>query len=216
MTLNELYKLDSKILGSMVLPCLSHSGILRGREWHEDVLRPNILLQCGQFGTLHTTPESFKNELEMWSKMRCSVWHDILNTTVQEYNLIHNYERFEELEETRTGTGTSTGNSTTSVGSNSDVTSTATVSTSAYNSAQFEPKDRTTGSVENHAETDTTDKSEITSTSSDTFKRKSKIYGNVGVTTAQEMLEAERKLVQLNIVQFIIDDFKKYFCILLY
>ena len=40
--------------------------------------------------------------------------------------------------------------------------------------------------------------------------------GNIGVTTKQQMIEAERDLVKFNIYDFIIDSFKARFCILLY
>ena len=41
-------------------------------------------------------------------------------------------------------------------------------------------------------------------------------YGNIGVTMSQQMIEAERELVKLNIYDYIIESFKQRFCILLY
>ena len=41
-------------------------------------------------------------------------------------------------------------------------------------------------------------------------------YGNIGVTTTQQMIEAERNLVKFNIYDFIIDSFKARFCVLVY
>ena len=43
-----------------------------------------------------------------------------------------------------------------------------------------------------------------------------KEFGNIGVTTTQAMIEAERNLVKFNIYDFIIDSFKARFCILIY
>ncbi len=40
--------------------------------------------------------------------------------------------------------------------------------------------------------------------------------GNIGVTTTQQMIEAERQLVKFNIYDLIIDSFKQRFCLLLY
>lgn len=40
--------------------------------------------------------------------------------------------------------------------------------------------------------------------------------GNIGVTTTQQMIEAERQLVKFNIYDYIIDSFKQRFCQLLY
>lgn len=41
-------------------------------------------------------------------------------------------------------------------------------------------------------------------------------FGNIGVTTTQAMIEAERNLVKFNIYDFIIDSFKARFCLLIY
>ena len=43
-----------------------------------------------------------------------------------------------------------------------------------------------------------------------------RLYGNIGVTTTQQMIEAEREVVKFNIVDYIIGSFKKRFCILIY
>lgn len=40
--------------------------------------------------------------------------------------------------------------------------------------------------------------------------------GNIGVTTSQQMIEAERELAKFNIYDFIIESFKNRFCILVY
>lgn len=40
--------------------------------------------------------------------------------------------------------------------------------------------------------------------------------GNIGITMSQQMAQAERDYVKFNIVDFIIDDFKKRFCLLVY
>ena len=40
--------------------------------------------------------------------------------------------------------------------------------------------------------------------------------GSIGVTTSQQMIQAERDLVRFNIYDLIIDDFKQRFCVLIY
>lgn len=41
-------------------------------------------------------------------------------------------------------------------------------------------------------------------------------HGNIGVTTTQQMIQAERELVRFNIYDVIIESFKQRFCILIY
>jgi hypothetical protein len=50
----------------------------------------------------------------------------------------------------------------------------------------------------------------------DTYEHHAHLYGNIGVTTSQEMVEAEIKVAQHNIYTIIIDDFKKKFCLSVY
>lgn len=40
--------------------------------------------------------------------------------------------------------------------------------------------------------------------------------GNIGVTTTQQMISAEREIAMFNIIDFIINDFKERFCLLIY
>ena len=60
------------------------------------------------------------------------------------------------------------------------------------------------------------DASSVKSEGTNTVKRSSHIHGNIGVTTSQQMLEAERKLQDWSIYQFIIDSFKLEYCLLVY
>ena len=41
-------------------------------------------------------------------------------------------------------------------------------------------------------------------------------HGNIGVTTTQQMIEQERDMAKFNIFQFILDEFKQRFCVLVY
>ena len=47
-------------------------------------------------------------------------------------------------------------------------------------------------------------------------KRSGRAWGNIGVTTTQQMIEEQRKVVQFNLTNYIIEEFKKRFCILIY
>lgn len=41
-------------------------------------------------------------------------------------------------------------------------------------------------------------------------------YGNIGVTMTQEMIQKERNLIQFDIYEYILNDFKSNFCLLIY
>ena len=47
-------------------------------------------------------------------------------------------------------------------------------------------------------------------------KRIGRAYGNIGVTTTQQMIEEERRVSEFDIDHIIINEFKKEFCIMVY
>lgn len=47
-------------------------------------------------------------------------------------------------------------------------------------------------------------------------KRTGRAYGNIGVTTTQQMIEEERRVSEFDIDHIIINEFKKAFCLLIY
>lgn len=49
-----------------------------------------------------------------------------------------------------------------------------------------------------------------------TLTHKGRLYGNIGVTTTQHLIEEQRELVQFDLQKFIIDDFQQEFLLLVY
>lgn len=78
------------------------------------------------------------------------------------------------------------------------------------------PALRTTTSVSAFNTEEFRDASAVESSGTNSIERKSHVHGNIGVTTSQQMLEAERKLQNWSIYQFIVDSFKLDFCLLVY
>lgn len=60
------------------------------------------------------------------------------------------------------------------------------------------------------------DKMDSQGTDSGTITREHIEQGNIGVTTTQEMIRQERDIAAFNVMDLIIDDFKKRFCLLIY
>ena len=93
---------------------------------------------------------------------------------------------------------------------------------SAFNETSYTPKElqTTTLGTENTSSgtakqtTDITDDTDENSSRNNT--RTGRAFGNIGVTTTQQMIEAERNVVKFNIVDYIVEDFKKRFCLLIY
>lgn len=118
--------------------------------------------------------------------------------------------------------------------------STTTTSLSAYNSSSFEPRDEvvadsststnntTTTTGTNTRNYDNTTNTTVDTDTSENGNDKEKttgsrngvhegrIHGNIGVTTTQQMIEAQREVVEFNIISRIIEDTKDRFCLLVY
>ena len=47
-------------------------------------------------------------------------------------------------------------------------------------------------------------------------KRKARMWGNIGVTTTQQMIGEQRSVVKFNMMDYIIESFIKRFCLLVY
>lgn len=154
----------------------------------KDLCVNSILTECAELSLVYTDPETFKTLVSLWSSRNNRTWEKLQATTQLEYNPIHNYDRTEEWTDNETGSATANGENVEQV--------------QGFNSGNFEDRGKNSSN------------SSANSTRNNT--RTGRAFGNIGVTTTQEMLEAERKTVRFNVVDEIVSDFKKQFCIMVY
>lgn len=77
--------------------------------------------------------------------------------------------------------------------------------------------DQTSNQTINRSDKDDTGRElSRTEDTTETVEHTVRAYGNIGVTTSQQMLEAERQVVQFNVYDFIADSFHNEFCLMLY
>ena len=193
-----------------------------------DSVRDNILMDLAELELLYPSGEFMKTAIGIWSSKQLPVWEKLYATTKLEYNPIHNYDRTEEWTEQETGNRNesrtqiqkSNGESRGTVQNSGEDTVKSDVS--AFNETTYTPKElqTTTLGTENTSSgtakqtTDITDDTDENSSRNNT--RTGRAFGNIGVTTTQQMIEAERNVVKFNIVDYIVEDFKKRFCLLIY
>lgn len=153
-----------------------------------DVLKQNLLLETESMEILYPSAPFLKAAITVWSAERLEVWEKLYETTQLQYEPLENYDRQEESNSSNASV--SSGNTT------------VTNSSTAYNSNTFADtaKSNTAGSNQGN--------------SSGTFR--SRVHGNIGVTTSQQMLTAQREVVQFCMTQYIIDDFISRFCLGVY
>lgn len=183
-----------------------------------------ILTECSNFNVLYPDPTFFKQRLFQWNARRLPIWTKLYITTLFEYDPIANYDRTETTTETVTHTGTDGVISSGSAGHTGTVSDTwsgtDTESKTAYNSSTL----ATTGQNQNAGTTTSTNNLQDTTSGSstrtvnlaDAVSRSIRAYGNIGVTTTQQMIEQERQIDIYDVYGIILTDFIESFCVQVY
>lgn len=197
MNLLSLYNYDESLFDNLVLP----EGI------DKDTLVNNLLLDTVSQEVLYADPDIMKQAIGMWSKKELPVWQRLKDTLDIRgtYNPIYNYDRNEEITNDHTSNTTESENHNTNKG-----TDTTKVSQGSFNSndlTQVNQQDNILGSGNDENGRDTF-------TGDHTFN--AHLYGNIGVTTTQEMIKEELSIDEINILDYIIDSFKNRFILSVY
>ena len=203
LTVMGLYNYDPTIFDTILLPV--------GMD--KQKLINQIILDTAELEVIYPAPGFFKTAVGLWSATRIISWERIYKAANLEYDPIENYDRQET--ETITGTQAHSGKDTT--------TNTGTSSGSGSDTNKIAGFDSTT--LVDHDSSSTTASSTASGTTelthgeqiADNQTKTSRIHGNIGVTTSQQMLEQEIAVTdKLNIYDVITNDFKNRFCILVY
>lgn len=187
-----------------------------------------IYQRCGLTPLYHPDPAWLKFYVGRWCSKNAKTWEELYKTTIQDYNPIYNYDRTEETRDTRRETrklSEDTSSNTQQSGDSSVTDSSSDTSEhtiSADNSDSYEPGYKDTASQHDTQESESSSRADVTGdravdeTTGEIYSHKLRAYGNIGVTTTQEMLEAQRKVVRYNIYNEIADSFKEEFCLYTY
>lgn len=159
---------------------------------NKSTLVNTILERAIDFETIYPDADYLKFSIPLFFKRHLQTftkWSEVLNA---EYNPLENYDRHEQFENSGNVTGAS------------DTTGTNTGKVTAYDSETLKTNDEQTS-------TDHSDTEGHTSGRGTSY-----IHGNIGVTTSQQMLQAELDVRRFNIYEQIADLFVEHFCLLVY
>lgn len=175
---------------------------------NKDIAVNNILFNCAELEILYTEIDTLQMAITSWSSIELPKWERAFKALSLEYNPIHNYDRQEEWSTTLKG------NSTSNI--QGEETQTGTTESenkqTAYNSGSLVTSDTNTVTPNLTNETTTSNSTNIDNTEI----RTGHASGNIGVTTSQQMLEAELQIAQKSIYDTILNSFKNNFCLLIY
>lgn len=173
-------------------------------EVDKETLVRKILIRGGEFGVVYADPSFMKEAITIWSAEWAHTIDRWVKAQNEEYNPLHNYDRYEEysdktIEESH-NTGKSEGND----------NSTNTESKRTYDAADMKAvaqagTNATTG-LESSADMN----------GSRELEHKAHLYGNIGVTTSAQMLSESRAVERWSLYDNIAGLFINEFCIPVY
>lgn len=145
-----------------------------------------ILLECAELPVLYTNWDVLQGAIGLLSKRRLHSWERMATALFEDYNPLHNFDRYE---------ASSDDESTASSGSADSVNT-----VNGYNGDAEHDRQNTTGKSETKRGN----------------KHNAHLYGNIGVTTSAEMLEGELEIRKQDLISIIVREFKENFCIMVY
>jgi len=222
----DLLEADADLFSNMVLP----DGVDR------DLVIETILEKYGMQTLMRPDPSYMKKHIGIWSRRHLLSWGKLYDTLNLKYNPIDNTDKYEDYTDRREtarttegktesrsdGTDSRTENEETS--GNHNESAIHDVSAENASDYQADSRDTTQGSNSDQRETttdgETTLKSNGTNSETenytDTFTHTLHTHGNIGVTTTQQMIEAERECVRYNLIEEIAADYQSAFCLDIY
>lgn len=234
MDLIAAYNYDPSVLDLMELPeAIDRASLI-----------DNLLMETAEREIIYSNIGFLKQAIGSWSKKNKPVWEELYKTTQYEYNPIWNKDGTVTETETRDLKGTNYHTDNLDRVDNLEDKNTRNFqdketrdldddtlnSVYGFNSSSDAPNERVhtdyngTDTMD-HTGTDTvnhTGKQDLDrtydekTTDTGTVKHERVEQGNIGVTSTQSLIMEQREVVKINIMDIIIDDFQKKFCLGIY
>lgn len=145
-----------------------------------------ILLECAELPVVYTNWDVLQGAIGLLSKRRLHAWERMAKALFEDYNPLHNFDRYEELGDEESTSSSGTANSVNTV--------------NGYNGDAERDRQNTAGN----------------SNTKRSNNHKGHLYGNNGVTTSAQMLEGELEIRKQDLISIIVREFKANFCIMVY
>lgn len=190
-----LYNWDNSIFDGFSLP----------NTVDAETLRNLIFTETAELEVLYSDPSIFNMILRSWSKSRVEDWKRVESALNAEYSPIENYDRTETHNDVYTRNLAERGSN------NSTETHAENGKKAAFDSDALVDTDSSIG----NSSTDDSNSSEYTG--GDSREINIRAHGNIGVTTNQQMIEAEIAMRHNhNLYNIILNDFINKFCLGVY
>lgn len=213
-----MYKYDSTVLDLMQIP----------EALDRQTFIDNLLMETAEMEILYNNVGFLKQAIGSWSKKNISVWNELYDTTQYEYNPIWNKDGHTIETETRNLAGTDHTTDNTDRVDNlqdketRDLDDDTTHSVYGFNSSTAAPESKDVGNYNGTDTYDHTGRQDVdrtfhkSTTDTGTITHERTERGNIGLTSTQQLIQEQREVVKLNLMDVIIKDFIQRFCIGVY
>ena len=178
----------------------------------KDIAVTQILSECSDFALIYPNYDFMKMLIGVWSTKEQLIWSNLYKSETLEYNPIENYDRHESL--TRAVNSNSKGKSNGLSTSAATDKGQNTAGQTAYDSDTF--KDTSRAIANSHSEGQNVSAESAENQSAGNEVVSNHVHGNIGVTTAQQMIEGFRQVSEFCTYDYIVQSFKDRFCIQVY
>lgn len=181
-----------------------------------ELVKNNIMFRGGEFEVLYSDPYFMQSSIKIWSDKWFKTfekWNNALNI---KYAPLENYDRFEDYTDTHAGTGSVDTTNKVDTKTTDDSESNTEHKVSAFDSNSYQPKDTENNTYDNTTTVENDGESNTKTKDNKTIEHHARLHGNIGVTTSQQMLEAELEVARFNLVDNITDVFLREYTIPIY
>lgn len=197
-----LYTYNAEIFDNLVLP----AGL------DKDILVSDILTECSDFSLLYPNYDFMKMLIGVWSQKELLIWTRLHDSETIEYNPIENYDRHESI--SRSVSSEASGETTANSKASSTVSGVSKAGRTAYDSGSIKDVAQTDNVNSDQSQGDSSESSSTSASGVETVVNHT--HGNIGVTTAQQMIEGYRDVSKFCVYDYIVQSFKDRFCVQVY
>lgn len=171
-----------------------------------------IMMRGGEFEVLYAEPSTMQYAIGAWSRKWQHTLEKWSEALAIEYDPLENYDRRESWSDAKTGNRKESGSSSDTAVTNGN--STNENQRAAYDSATYSPVEKDTNSSHNASSGASVTNAE--GSNSESALHEGRTHGNIGVTTSQQMLQAEWEVARLNVYENASELFLTELCIYTY
>lgn len=197
-----LFEYDNTLFDNLTVP----TGM------DKNIVISDILTECSDFCLLYPNFDFMKALIGVWSQKEQTIWQRLYESENITYNPIENYDRHESI--SRSVSSEASEESTANSKASSTGSGVSKAGRTAYDSGSIKDVAQTDNVNSDQSQGDSTESSSSSASGVETVVNH--IHGNIGVTTAQQMIEGYREVSKFCAYDYIVQSFKDRFCVQVY